>query len=115
MLFKVAPPFVNRLPLPVVSPPLAVVKPVTPRVPPMVALLVTCKAVPAELKVLTPVKVLAPDKEAKPQAELLCKQTVPLASGSKIELVPVGAVAVKVVELAPLNDLRLVASAERNA
>ena len=33
--------------------------PVTERVPPIVALLVTAKPVPAELKVLAPVKVLA--------------------------------------------------------
>ncbi len=50
-----------------------------------------------------------------PQLALLCKQTVPSASGNNILLLAVGAVALRVVELAPLNALSVVASADLSA
>ena len=67
---KVLPWLIKLVPVPTVSPPVAVVKPVTPSVPPIVALLVTLSAVPAALKVFAAVNVFAPASSAKPQALL---------------------------------------------
>ena len=45
---------------PTISPPVSVVEPVTTSVPPTVALLVTARPVPVDVKLDAPVKVLAP-------------------------------------------------------
>ncbi len=100
VLFKVAPPTVNKLLAPVLKPPVAVVKPVTPNVPPTVALLVTCKAVPAELNVLMPVNVLSP---AIVWATVLSKPALVPSATARFKVVPVmlAPLAVDVPETAP--------------